>query len=93
MGVGLTAIVRRTVGAVATLVGLLLVLPILVNFLPSPWNDDIARYLPGEAGGPIVGVVQRSSTAPSPWPRFAVLCAYAAVALVVGAVLVDRRDA
>ncbi len=93
MGVGLAVILRRTAGAIATLVGLLLVLPILVNFLPSPWNDDIARYLPGEAGGAIFQVVRRSSTALSPWAGFAVLCAYAAVALVVGAVLIDRRDA
>lgn len=93
MGVGLAVILRRTAGAIATLVGLLLVLPILVNFLPSPWNDDIAGYLPGEAGGAIFQVVRRSSTALSPWAGFAVLCAYAAVALVVGAVLIDRRDA
>ncbi len=93
MGVGLAAILRRTAGAIATLVGLLLVLPILVNFLPSPWNDDIAKYLPGEAGGSIFHIVQRSSASLSPWPGFAVLCAYAALALVVGAVLLDRRDA
>jgi ABC-type transport system involved in multi-copper enzyme maturation permease subunit len=93
LGLGLAAILRRTAGAIATLVGLLLVLPILVNFLPSPWNDDIAKYLPGEAGGSIFHVVQRSATALSPWPGFAVLAAYAAVALVAGAVLLDRRDA
>ncbi len=93
MGVGLAAILRRTAGAIATLVGLLLVLPILVNFLPSPWNDDIAKYLPGEAGGSIFHIVQRSSASLSPWAGFAVLCAYAALALVVGAVLLDRRDA
>jgi len=69
------------------------VLPILVNFLPSPWNDDISKYLPGQAGGAVFQVVQRDSTALSAWAGFAVLCAYAAVALIVGAVLVDRRDA
>ena len=93
LGLGLAAVLRRTAGAIATLVGLLLVLPILVNFLPSPWNDDVAKYLPGEAGGSVFHVVQRSSAALSPWAGFAVLCAYAATALVVGAVLVDRRDA
>lgn len=92
MGLGLAAILRRTAGAIATLVGVLLVLPILVNFLPSPWNDDIAKYLPGQAGGAIFQVV-RDPSALSPWAGFAVLCAYAAIALVVGAVLVDRRDA
>jgi hypothetical protein len=93
LGLGLAAILRRTAGAIATLVGLLLVVPILVNFLPSPWNDDIAKYLPGEAGGSIFHVVQRSSTALSPWAGFAVLCAYAVAALLVGAIFLDRRDA
>ncbi len=93
LGLGLAAILRRTAGAVATLVGLLLVLPILANFLPSPWNDDVAKYLPGEAGASVFHVVQRSSTALSPGVGFAVLCAYVAVALGVGAVLGDRRDA
>jgi hypothetical protein len=92
-GLGLAAILRRTAGAIATLVGMLLVLPILVNFLPSPWNDDIAKYLPGEAGGAIFHLAERSSTALSPWAGFAVLCAYAAVALLAGGVLLDRRDA
>jgi len=93
MGLGLATILRRTAGAIATLVGLLLVLPILVNFLPSPWNDDIAKYLPGEAGGSVFHVIQRSSTALSPWAGFGVLCAYAAAALFAGAVLLNRRDA
>jgi len=93
LGLGLAAVLRRTAGAIATLVGLLLVLPILVNFLPSPWNDDIAKYLPGEAGGSVFHVVQRSQTALSPWTGFAVLSAYAAAALLAGAVLLQRRDA
>ncbi len=92
LGLALGVILRRTAGAIATLVGLLLVLPILVNFLPSPWNDDINKYLPGQAGAAISRVVPDSS-ALSPWAGFAVVCAYVVVALVVGAVLLDRRDA
>jgi ABC-type transport system involved in multi-copper enzyme maturation permease subunit len=93
LGLGLATILRRTAAAIATLVGLLLVLPILVNFLPSPWSDDIAKYLPGEAGGAVFHVVQRSSDGLSPWAGFAVLLAYTAVSLVLGAVLLQRRDA
>lgn len=93
LGLGLAAILRRTAGAIATLVGMLLVLPILVSFLPSPWNDDISKYLPGEAGGTVFHVIQRSSNALSPLSGFIVLCAYAAVTLVAGAILIDRRDA
>jgi len=93
LGLGLATVLRRTAGAIATLVGLLLVLPILANFLPSPWNDDVARYLPGEAGGSLFHVVQRDPSALSPWAGFAVLAAYAVASLLVGAVLLQRRDA
>lgn len=93
LGLGLGTILRRTAGAIAALVGLVLILPILANFLPSPWNDDVSKYLPGEAGAAIFGVIPRSSTSLSPWVGFAVVCAYAAVALALGAVLLDRRDA
>lgn len=93
LGLGLGAIMRRTAGAIATLVGLLLVLPILVNFLPSPWNDDIVRYLPGEAGTAVFQVVRDNTNGLSAWAGFGVLCAYVVAALVVGAVLLDRRDA
>jgi hypothetical protein len=92
LGLALGAILRRTAGAIATLVGLLLVVPILVNFLPSPWNDDINKYLPGQAGGSIFRVVP-DAAALSPWAGFAVLCGYVVVALVAGAVLLNGRDA
>ena len=51
-------ILRRTAGGIAALVGLLLVLPILVGFLPSPWSDDINKFLPGVAGTAIFQVVR-----------------------------------
>jgi ABC-2 type transport system permease protein len=92
LGIGLGTILRRTAGAIAALVALLLILPILTNFLPSPWNDDISRYLPGQAGGAIFRVV-RDSNGLAPWVGFGVLCAYAAVALGIGALVLVRRDA
>lgn len=92
-GIGLGAVLRRTPGAIATLVGALLVLPILTNFLPSPWNDDVGKYLPLRAGtglfhtGPVdAGDLSRPA-------GFVVFCAYAVVSLALGAVLLVRRDA
>ena len=93
LGLGLAAILRRTAAAIATLVGLLLIMPILASFLPDPWNTDVQKYLPGEAGGAIFHVVQRDTTFLAPWTGFAVLAAWTIGALVVGAVLLDRRDA
>ena len=93
LGIGLGAILRRTAGAIAALVGLLLILPILVNFLPSPWSTDIGRYLPLQAGQAVFHVGGRSSTDLSLWAGFAVFCAYAVASLGIGALLLARRDA
>ncbi len=93
LGIGLGTILRRTAGAIAALVGLLLILPILVNFLPSPWSTDIGKFLPLRAGNNVFRTTVQASTDLSLWVGFAVFCAYAVVALVLGAVLLTRRDA
>jgi ABC-type transport system involved in multi-copper enzyme maturation permease subunit len=93
LGIGLATIVRRTAGAIATLVGLLLIVPIFVSFLPSPWNDDISRYLPSQAGTAIFQVLRNRGNTLSAWVGFGVFCAYAAVALALGAVRLTRSDA
>jgi ABC-2 type transport system permease protein len=92
IAIGLGAILRRTAGAIATLVGFLLILPILVSFLPNPWNDDIGKYLPSEAGAAIFHVRPRGVTL-SPGGGLAMLFVYAAASLLIGAVLLTARDA
>ncbi len=91
-GLALGALIRSTAGGVATLFGLLLVLPIIVNFLPGDWSTNINKYLPGSAGQSIMNVVHDSDSL-SPWAGFAVFCAYVAVALAAAAILLVRRDA
>jgi ABC-2 type transport system permease protein len=93
LGIGLGTILRRTAGAIFALVGLLLILPILVNFLPSPWSTDISKYLPLQAGNNVFQTAKLSSANLSLWVGFAVFCAYAVVSLAVGAALLVRRDA
>jgi ABC-2 type transport system permease protein len=93
LGIGLGTILRRTAGAIAALVGLLLILPILVNFLPSPWNTDISKYLPLQAGNNVFHTAAQSNTDLSLWVGFGVFCAYAVASLALGAVLLARRDA
>ena len=93
LGIGLGTILRRTAGAIAALVGLLLILPILVNFLPSPWSTDIGKYLPLSAGNSVFHTAKVAGTDLSLWVGFAVFCGYAVGSLVIGAVLLTRRDA
>jgi hypothetical protein len=92
LAIGLGTIIRRTAGAIATVFGLVFVLPILVSELPSSWSDHIAKYLPSNAGFAMIGA-PRGAPSLSPWLGFGLFCLYAAVALVAGGVFLSRRDA
>lgn len=91
---GLGAIIRHTAGAITAAIGLLFVLPIIVNFLPDNWRQDIVRWLPTAAGDVLTQTV---GTPPqnhfSPWVQFAVTAAWALAALVAGGILFRKRDA
>jgi ABC-2 type transport system permease protein len=89
---GLAAILRSTAGAISTLFGLLLVVPILVQFLPSDWRADVSPYLPSTAGSGIFRL-QAEPGSLAPWTGFALFAGYTLVALVAGAVVLRRRDA
>ena len=92
LGVGLAAVLRHTAGAISTVFGLLLVLPILARFLPSDWAAAVDKYLPSTAGS---GIFQLNTPPDSldPWTGFALFCGYAFVALVAGALVLRSRDA
>ncbi|WP_055585702.1 ABC transporter permease subunit [Streptacidiphilus griseoplanus] len=92
LAVGLGSLIRSTAGGIATVFGLLLVVPGLAEALPSNWHDAIAPYLPSNAGQALT-VVQQGPGDLAPWTGFAVLCGYAAAALAGAAVALKRRDA
>lgn len=92
LAIGLGFLIRNTAGAIASLFGLLLVLPILAQALPGTWADNVTKYLPMPAGTAITGTVQ-DPTSLSPWAGFGVFCLYAVAAIGAGAVMLKRRDA
>jgi ABC-2 type transport system permease protein len=89
---GLGAILRHTAGAITAAAGLLFVLPILANILPSSWQQDVANWLPSNAGSRVM-TVRHIAHQFSPWVGFAIFCGYTAIVLGVGLVLFLRRDA
>ena len=91
-GVALGWLLRHTAGAISTLFGILLILPILARILPSPWSDDVSKWLPSGAGQQVFAVRPESGSL-GPWSGFGVFCAYVAVLLVLGALALLRRDA
>lgn len=92
LGVALGWLIRHTAGAIATLFGLLLVLPGIAEALPDSWAPHVVPYLPSNAGQALLAV-RPDSTMLAPWTGFAVFCGYVAVALVLAGVLLKRRDA
>jgi hypothetical protein len=67
---------------------LIILLPVLVEGLPSTWQDAITRYLRSAVGQALIG--RTKFTPPghllSPWAGFAVFWVYAAAALIAAAI-------
>jgi ABC-type transport system involved in multi-copper enzyme maturation permease subunit len=93
LAVGVGGLVRSTAGGIATFVGLLFVLPGITALLPSNLGDAISPYLPLSAGTTVATSTFDNSHHLAPWTGFAVFCGYAALALVLAAVGLVRRDA
>jgi ABC-type transport system involved in multi-copper enzyme maturation permease subunit len=87
------AIFRHTAATITSVIGLLFVIPILVQLLPHSWRDDIVRWLPDSAGGAISTTVGTQDHLFSPWGQFTVFAVYTAILLIVGGILFRRRDA
>ncbi|MCU1615101.1 MAG: transporter permease [Frankiales bacterium] len=92
LAVGLGFVLRSTAGGIATFVGLLLVLPGVGRLLPDTWQPHVLPYLPSNAGAGVFAV-QPDTGMLSTWTGYAVFCAWALAALVLGAVVLKRRDA
>ena len=88
---GLGAILRNTAAGIATFVGILFVLPPLVQILPSSIAKSISPYLPSNAGEAMMKIGHHANTL-SPAAGLAVFAAYVAVVMAGAALLLLRRD-
>jgi ABC-type transport system involved in multi-copper enzyme maturation permease subunit len=92
LSVAIGTLLRNTAAAITTVVGLLMLLPALIDLLPSSISQHILPYLPSRAGSALTWVHQQPGYL-SPWAGFAVLCGYAVVAMAGAAYVLKRRDA
>jgi ABC-2 type transport system permease protein len=93
LGVGLGALLRSSAGAIATLLGVLFVPPLLLDLLPGSWKTTAGPYLPMQSGSQVFVAARHEAAGLAPWIGFGVFCLYAAVALLAGLAVIDRRDA
>jgi ABC-2 type transport system permease protein len=91
---GLGAIIRHTAGSITSAIGLMFVVPIIIQVLPNNWRDDIMRFFPDAASRVIsVTIGGNQPHLWSAWPQFLVTVIYAVVLLAIGAFLFRKRDA
>lgn len=91
-GLGLGLIFRSTAAAIAVLVVILFVFQIVVAFLPTSIQNVVVKWLPGTAVESIAQTAEQPNLL-GPWQGFALFCGYTLLALVIGAILVKKRDA
>lgn len=87
------ALIRHSAGGIATVIGVVLVLPILTSLLPGSWGAHIDAYLPEQAGSKVFGARPEVAQLLSAWEGFGVFCLWTFVLLVLAAWLLQRRDA
>jgi len=91
LGLAFGAIIRHTAGAIAALPALFY-LPLILLWLPPPWNHRIERFTLPVAAYQVVALHPATNLF-DPALSLLVLIAWPAVALLAAAVLITRRDA
>jgi hypothetical protein len=94
LALGLAAIIRHTAGAISAFVAILLVLPLIVQALPQSVIDAVGKFLPANIGVTVVSLHRPVDIRSfPPWAGLGLLALYTLAALVIGAVVMVRRDA
>jgi ABC-2 type transport system permease protein len=91
-GFALGVLIRHTAGAITAMVALLFVVPPLTGLLPGTWGKDISKYFTTNASQRITEVVHTPGQL-SPWVGYFAMTIEWLVPLLVGAYLMQRRDA
>jgi ABC-2 type transport system permease protein len=91
---GVGSIVRHTAGAIAIVIALLFIVPVLEQTLPNDWRWDVMRFLP-DAATRVISVTVGGTNIHlwSAWPQLGVTALWAVALVGVGAYLFRKRDA
>jgi ABC-2 type transport system permease protein len=92
------ALIRHSAGALAAVLGLLLVIESVFALIPLTFFRNVSPYLPSTAGSQVrlpeaFAEASGGGTALGPWEGYGVMLAWVAVVIAVAAVLLRRRDA
>jgi ABC-2 type transport system permease protein len=91
LGVG--TIVRSGAGGIAVVLGIVLLLPMVLQVIAAPWAAAVLPYLVSNAGINMFGLMSFSQVPIEWWVNLLVVLGWLAVSLVGAAVVLKRRDA
>jgi ABC-2 type transport system permease protein len=90
-------ILRHTAGAISAFVGILLVLPLIVNILPSSFSNSFEKFLPSNLGLAMILVTSRKTDFAgvllTPWAATGLLALYTLAVVALAGWMLVRRDA
>jgi ABC-2 type transport system permease protein len=92
LALALGFIIRSTAGGIATLVGLLLVLPGIGQALPVSWRRNTIPYLPSQAGGALYIPNPQDPGSLHYWAGGTVLVIWVLAAFLIAGIALKRRD-
>ncbi|BCJ39586.1 hypothetical protein GCM10010168_92350 [Actinoplanes ianthinogenes] len=93
LALGVAAAVRSSAVAISIVLALLYLMPILLPMIPNPdWQRALYRLTPATAVQALSTTVDSATLTLSPWQALAVVAAWTTAALLLGAVLLHRRD-
>lgn len=94
LSLGIATAVRESAAAIGVVLALLYLFPILIGVVSDPhWQRHLKQISPMNAGLEIQATTGLHTLPISPWAGLGVLAAWAVGALLLGALLLHRRDA
>ncbi|MFD7065396.1 hypothetical protein [Streptomyces sp. NPDC059906] len=94
IGLGVATAVREAATAIGIVLGLLYLFPIVTQVVNDPqWQRHLQQISPMTAGLAVQATAHLHELPIGPWAGLGVLATWAAAVLLVGSLLLHRRDA
>ncbi|HWR84580.1 MAG TPA: ABC transporter permease [Rhodoglobus sp.] len=91
---GIGTMLRSSAGGIAAALGILLLLPVVLQLIPTEWAADLIPYTPSAAGMALSALPGDTIAGqPEVWQSGLALLAWVAASILGAALLLKRRDA
>lgn len=91
LGLAIGTIIRRTPGAISAMFAVVLVAPLITTALPAPWDVNVGRWLPLNAGQAMF-TVRVEPDLLTPGKGFFVMLVWLAGSFLLATILLSKRD-